>query len=364
MKSNRPILLEGLPGTGKSTNSFFLLNQLERAGAKTRWFHEVARPHPVLFFDEAYFTLDQYAALLRDHPAAESALQAALQIRSNSVGIDLLEVEWHHLDEIGREAFEALKAHDAWNLDLDQYTEAALNKWTWYVHMALKEDAAVHIFDSALFQFQIFTFLLENAPATRIEAFVGQLIDILAPLNPLLIYLYRGDVRKTIDFLVDLRGEDFLERIWTRDQHRAYYSDKPRGAEGQKRFLLDYAALADRLFDRVSCEKAKVDITGEDWPRIEDRLLNLLGIERRSAIEALPPPGTFRAQDGFEMTVEGLRLRDPNGHLRALTPKSEVEFHIEGLPTTLRFSGADEFTLAGEQIAEKWTALHTRFHRI
>ncbi len=47
---NRLILLEGLPGTGKTTNSYRLFEQLVRNGRDVRWLHEVSQPHPVLFF--------------------------------------------------------------------------------------------------------------------------------------------------------------------------------------------------------------------------------------------------------------------------------------------------------------------------
>lgn len=43
------ILLEGMPSTGKTTNSRFIQVQLERNQINAEWIHEVAMPHPVLF---------------------------------------------------------------------------------------------------------------------------------------------------------------------------------------------------------------------------------------------------------------------------------------------------------------------------
>lgn len=65
MENTRLIMLEGLPGTGKSTNSFFLLMQLEREEKTVKWVHEVARPHPVLFFSEASLTKKEYDSILK-----------------------------------------------------------------------------------------------------------------------------------------------------------------------------------------------------------------------------------------------------------------------------------------------------------
>ncbi|MBR3431466.1 MAG: hypothetical protein IKG87_15345 [Clostridia bacterium] len=40
---NRVILLEGLPGTGKTTNSYRLFEQLIRNGWDVRWLHGLVR---------------------------------------------------------------------------------------------------------------------------------------------------------------------------------------------------------------------------------------------------------------------------------------------------------------------------------
>ena len=41
------ILVEGCPGSGKSSTAQFLCRQLQRAGQECRWYHEEERPHPV-----------------------------------------------------------------------------------------------------------------------------------------------------------------------------------------------------------------------------------------------------------------------------------------------------------------------------
>lgn len=68
MENTRLVMLEGLPGTGKSTNSYFLSMQLGRNGKTVKWIHEVARPHPVLFFSEASLTYDEYNSILESKP--------------------------------------------------------------------------------------------------------------------------------------------------------------------------------------------------------------------------------------------------------------------------------------------------------
>ena len=70
MVDTQLILLEGLPSTGKSTNSDFIRLQLERNGKKVKWIREVTRPHPTLFFSEACLSQNEYEDFLKGYGSA------------------------------------------------------------------------------------------------------------------------------------------------------------------------------------------------------------------------------------------------------------------------------------------------------
>jgi len=68
MIDTKLILLEGLPGTGKSTNSSFLLAQLLRNGIEVKYIHEVAAPHPTIVIGEGGYLWDYtYRRVHRPH---------------------------------------------------------------------------------------------------------------------------------------------------------------------------------------------------------------------------------------------------------------------------------------------------------
>ena len=74
MIDSQLIMFEGLPSTGKTTNARFIHIQLERNGINAKWIHEVAMPHPVLFFDEVGFTNDEYERFIKVYPKAADIL--------------------------------------------------------------------------------------------------------------------------------------------------------------------------------------------------------------------------------------------------------------------------------------------------
>lgn len=329
-----------------------------------RWAHEVERPHPVLFFDEAALTHKQYETFLKQYPEAEPALRRAAVFRKKTVGIDLLELQWNPRDTVSESALRELRRFDVQKLPLERYEEVALEKWEHFAQAARKGET-VFLLDSAVFQFQIFTFLLKNQPFDSLKGFVGRLFKILQPLSPALVYFYRADTEDAIRFLEERRGTRFLEGIWERDRNESYYRDRPRGAEGQRTFLRDYARIAEALFQQTDCRKLHVDITGQDWEYYENELLSFTGIGRRPYPRFPAPQGTYQNENlSFRLSINGLELTDPSGIKRLLTPKSEREFYVDCLPSILRLDGQEIITVTGGQISERWTATGTEFVRI
>ena len=355
MMDSRLILLEGMPSTGKTTNSRFLQIQLDRSNIDAQWIHEVAMPHPVLFFDEAVLTHDEYAAFSATYPEAAAILSKIAVFRKSTVGLALPEIDWHYREQIGDAAYQALLKFDAWNFPLAAYKKCALEKWAHFVERALENPNTVYIMDSAVFQYQIFCFLFQNRPYEELQRFVGQIAEILRPLNPCLIFLYRENTETTIDYLENDRGTAYLDYIWDRDKDQPYYADKPPGAESFKQFLRDYAGMAGSLFAAFPASKLSLEISDGNWTCREEEMLSFLGIDRMPGPDALPQDGVYTEEAlGYVISVDGLSITDPTGKTRTLYPKTHDEFYVDWLPTVLRFED-DKLILAGSQVGDRWT---------
>ncbi|EFM10668.1 hypothetical protein PaecuDRAFT_2580 [Paenibacillus curdlanolyticus YK9] len=360
MIPSKLILMEGLPSTGKSTNAGILFTQLERNGHKARWIHEVARPHPTLFFYEAYLEKPEYDAFIARHPHAAAILDAFIINRNRSVGIDLLELEWHHLDALGSEAHHDLSQYDAWTFSLDRYRKAALDKWEHFVQQHMQSDEIV-ILDSSIFQFQIYSFILADAPYDHLKSFIDQLYAIIAPLQPSLIYFHRENTNDTIDYLTQDRGTAFLERIWERDRYRPYYTNRPAGAAGYKMFLQDYGTYAKKLFDSAPFAKLALDITAGTWPVYVDVLLRFSNLSFVEPVAISYPNGIY-SNAALDQSIEIANgyLITPDGGRKRLLPKSEFECYLHDTPVLIRFEG-NEIHVGGEQLCDRWTAAGTVF---
>jgi len=363
MTNSRLILLEGMPSTGKTTNARFIHIQLERNGINAKWIHEVAMPHPVLFFDEVGLTYDEYDSFIKRYPEAADILNHIAIFKKSTVGIHLPEIEWHYKDKLGEHVYQALLAFDTWKFPLDVYKKFALEKWALFVEKTLENRDEVYIIDSAIFQFQIFTFLFQNKPYEELESFIGRITSIIQPLNPCLIFLYRENTEATIDYLENDRGTSYLEYLWQRDKAQPYYTGKPPGAESFKRFLRDYGSMANLLFDKFPATKISLEISDGNWAYHEDEMLSFLDINRIPSPDTLPQNGVYTNEAlGFVIKVDGLSIIDPTGKTRKLFPKSRNEFYVDWLPTVLRFED-NTVIISGLQVCERWTTTGMTYNK-
>ena len=360
---NRLMMLEGLPGTGKTTNSYRLFEQMARNGRDVRWLHEVSQPHPTLFFSESCLTKEEYRLFLEKHPDAAEMLNGIAEIRTTTVGIDYLSAIRRMPGQEKAAWYQELLQYDAMDFPLERYEPAALEKWEALVSAALKNDT-VYILDSSVFQYQIFTYLLNGAGYPRLAGFVQRVMKMLKPLHPALIYLYRENTEDAIAFIERQRGIKDLESTWERDKEQPYYRNKQQNVTAFFDFLKDYADCASRLYDEAECDKIKIEITAQNWRLYEEEMLRFVGIARKE-----PPPykakdGTYvNAALGASFSIEDGILTDPEGGRRKLSPKSQTEFFMEGLPETLVFFTEDSFLLCGQQIIPQWSEEGTVYKR-
>ncbi len=356
---NKLIMLEGLPGTGKTMNSYRLFEQLVRNGRDVRWLHEVSQPHPTLFFSEACLTKEEYRHFVEKYPEVAEMLSSIAEIRATTVGIDYLSAARRLPGQEQFAWYQELLQYDVMNFPLERYEPIAYEKWEAFVKAALQDDT-INILDSSIFQYQIFTYLLSGAEYPRMAGFVHGIMNMLRPLRPALIYLYRENTEDAIDFIEKQRGIKNLESTWERDKERPYYRSRQQDVTAFFDFLKDYADCASRLYDESECDKLRIEISAQDWDLYESEMLQFLGITHQNAPFFQAREGTYvNTALGAALTIRDGILTDPEGTRRRLSPKTQTEFFIEGLPEILCFSGDDTVKLCGQQIIPQWSEAGT-----
>lgn len=150
MKTNL-IIVEGLPGSGKSTTAAMIAEELTKKGKKVICLDEGAQEHPADYADY-------------DFPDFET---------------------------------ERIKILERWR----SFTENADNN-------------TIYVFNCIFLQNPMCETMMRFGLDDTISLnYISEIAEIIKPLNPVIIYIDRPDVRAAIDRVIDERGTDWLNAV-------------------------------------------------------------------------------------------------------------------------------------------------------
>ena len=208
------ILVEGIPGSGKTTIAKKISAYYQDNGVNAVTYPE-GEAHPADLGWIACIPLERYNDLLLRYPQFAEDIKANSQIEYGYAMVAYLWIRnksktFH--DEM--ESYEVYDRRVAWEVFRDLH----LARWRAFAEShAKKEEIAV--FECALLQNHINELLFFHSKnEVEIMTHLKMLTDSVKKLNPVLIYLIQPDVRETIrrvsDARVDKHGyKDWMERV-------------------------------------------------------------------------------------------------------------------------------------------------------
>ena len=290
------ILVDGIPGSGKSVVAQRIARRMRDADQPVRWWYEEELGHPIYLFSDA----------------------VTLQAVTNQL-------------------FSG--AHQ-------RVLNAAIDKWARFAAEAQHSGMTV-VIDGTFFGYLTWTLHYLNRPVDEMGAYVRAIQNALVPLSSRLIYLRQRDVAATIRNVLAIRGSSWAERTI----HKVVDSPYGRahgleGSDGLIRFWSDYQSVQDRLFDAVWLPKMRVDVEVGGWAAAEATITAWLDLPPARTINSGNPgqfTGEYRAPGGGVAHVEetdgalcirGLDQVWPGQRLIAI---ASDRFEVLSLPFTLRF---------------------------
>ena len=284
------VLVEGLPGSGKSTTSHLLCLHCERHGRPARWYYEHETPHPIFEYAEIQDVLDQ--GCLRD-------------------GL----------------------------------FDTALASWRRLAVDLARGDCSL-ILESSFFQTAIHAMLLLNWDEARITSYVLEVERAIAPLSPWLIVLRQDDVAAALRETTARRGAWFLEFIEGRIRRSRYGRAWGLGhEEGVVRYLETYRDLTDRLVRVLGVPKLVLDVERDRRETFVARIADALGLPPWTAFETpVPDLGRFTGRykdvgsdDVYDVVTDGAHLYLDGSPRTRLIHRSGTAFDLAGTCIRLDF---------------------------
>ncbi|MBW5446525.1 hypothetical protein GE107_10690 [Cohnella sp. CFH 77786] len=292
------IMVEGIPGSGKSTTARFIQLQLERNGMETMLFHESAFEHPIL--------LDR---------------------------------------DIG---------------NFVDWKDAYISNWHQFLTLHANEDF-VFVMESVLFQSPIIRLLHWDLTKEEIISFIEELYTLLQQIDCNLIYLYQNEPSIGIHRMITARGgENWLKHTYERYKHEPYYLN--RGQLGDRvhfEFLREYAEIASIAYSKYGQNTLAIDNTNWEWSLDYGKILEYLSLTYipdpvLSVQEMERFVGVYGNKEmGLQIQVE---LKNHELYVfgeHRLKPRSLDKFYLDNISMTFEFLKGDNGNFTSLIISEK-----------
>jgi len=275
LDGNRLILVEGVPGSGKSTMAEWILAEMQRTGLPGKLYAEGHPDHPADYEATAYFTPVAFEDICRRYPHAAARLRGLVEERNGACFVPYLRAA--RAGEVSGELLEELGQNDVYELDsVPLHRRLIADRWQSFVDRAV-DRKDVTIFECCFLQNPLVVLLGKHNREDDAREQVHQLADIIRPLKPVVVYLAPADVRATLERARQARPQGWVDFV------SAYFSEqawgKAHGLEGYEGMIqfhelrqkLDREILAD-----LELETHILEAPEQDWQAARTQLRALL----------------------------------------------------------------------------------------
>jgi len=222
MGNSKLIIVAGMSGCGKSTTAQHLSKQYTQNGIKHLWLHEEIENHPI-----------------REGEFKVGCLNTAEGMAANVADM--------------------------------------FDRWTKLANVIEKSDC-VYVMEGCLYQMIIRYFFTANYPLDKITEFYDRIMEIIAKLNPTIVFLYRDNVEASFQQAFEVRGERWKSIILDPEGDGYFATHEYKGDESTYAMYEHYQQVANSMFERYQGRKIKINTLNCDWSRHHHRLCDYLGL--------------------------------------------------------------------------------------
>ncbi len=214
MSRHRLILIEGVPGSGKTTLAGDVQRLLATRGVPVRLVIEGDLNHPADYEMVAHYTAQDFEGLLTRYPEERAVLETGVEVIGDDRFIPFRLLEQRASPPLSVGLLDELARHDVYETPLPAtYCRLAIDRWARFVAKAQAAPEVV-ILESCFLQNPLTVLLAKHnvAPEEAAEH-LRRLAETVAPLDPLLIYLWQPDTRATLEHAARERPADWLNFV-------------------------------------------------------------------------------------------------------------------------------------------------------
>ncbi len=238
MKNTMLVLIEGIPGSGKTSTARHAKEMLEKRGVKPMLFLEGDWDHPADFESVACLDPYQVVEIEERFPTAAPMVETWGWVEDTETFIPYRKLEHEQGANIPDGLIQELAAYEIYDLPPSRHIRLLQKRWLKFAHQAYV-DEHTYIFECCFLQNPVTTLLARHdLPLADVFRHIQTLCDYTAPLNPRLVYLHKSDVRAGLEKAREERPQQWAEYVTWYLTSQNY--GKRRGLRGFEGVILFY----------------------------------------------------------------------------------------------------------------------------
>lgn len=193
-RTSRLILVEGLPGSGKTTTARMIHQLYESIGQPSRLFLEGNLEHPADYEGVAYFSQNEFDNLLSSQPSLAGVIKEAASLQDGGWLLDYRKLQENPASGLPDELLQIIARKDIYELPLADNRRLIKARWARFAQDALSRTDTT-ILECCLLQNPLTVGMIKYGASKEANIrFVLELADKVKELNPLVIYVDQLDV--------------------------------------------------------------------------------------------------------------------------------------------------------------------------
>jgi hypothetical protein len=274
--SPKLVLIEGLPGFGKTTTAQLVHEILTEMNIKSQLFLEGNLEHPADYDGVAFFKKNEFDELLSTHEKFRDLLSNSMIKQGNNYFLEYRKIKNEYGSSFPDELLNAVVKYDVYELSLDQNRKLIIERWKKFAESVLN-GSDIFVFDCCFIQNPVTMGMIKyGAKKEDVISYVIELATIMEPLNPLLIYVEQNDLDRSFRKAVKERPKEWSEGFIDYYTNQGFGKKQGfNGLEGTLQVLKARRELEEEIFNGINIAKKKVNNSSYD---INDYKQVLVGI--------------------------------------------------------------------------------------
>lgn len=279
MNSTKLIIIEGIPGSGKTMTSQAVKELLEQKGIECRLYQEGNLDHPADFESVACLNPEQWVGLKEKYYGYKELLNSNAVTKGNDTFVNYRKLQNEYGATISEELVNDLSSFDVCDgLSSNDYLRLTKDRWETFAKNAEDNDEVI-ILECCFIQNPLVILLgKHNLNRNIIMEHIFYNEETIKRLNPYIVYLYQDSVKETIERVSKVRDKAWIEFVINYLTNGEYCKENNlKALDGTIKFFEERRELELEIFEKLKLNKILVDNSEYNYEKSLKTVLKHIG---------------------------------------------------------------------------------------